>query len=160
MKHFKLRIFLIAVASILALAIITFAIGFSACRWWLANDASDIQGPWTIEDSDTTITISDTEIRMSSDVIFTYTLDSGAKSLTENLAGKTGKVHYIFSADKTELILIEEEMDFFSSAFLDAGNLLQTFFSGNYSDSSAGFVTSGIADSSIVRLHKGLSPTS
>ena len=154
MKHSKLRVFLIAFFSILACVIIAAIVAFSVFRWWIADDARDIQGTWGIENSDAQITISDTEIRMSSDVIFTYTLDSGAKQITENLAAKTGKVHYVFSADRKEVVFIEQDMDFFTATFLDAGNLLQTFFTGNYSASSAGFVVSDIADSSIVRLHK------
>ena len=154
MKHSKLRVFLIAFFSILACVIIAAIVAFSVFRWWIADDARDIQGTWGIENSDAQITISDTEIRMSSDVIFTYTLDSGAKQITENLADKTGKVHYVFSADRKEVVFIEQDMDFLTATFLDAGNLLQTFFTGNYSASSAGFVVSDIADSSIVRLHK------
>ena len=154
MKHSKLRVFLIAFFSVVALAIVACVLAFSAARWWLVDDAHDVQGTWSIENSDAQITISSTEIRMSSDVIFTYTLDSTSKQITENLADKTGKVHYVFSADRKELVLIEQDMDFFTATFLDAGNLLQTFFSGNYSDSSAGFVVSDIAEDSIVRLHK------
>ena len=120
----------------------------------MVDDAKDVQGTWTIENSSAKVTISDTEIRMSADVIFTYTLDSDAKQITEHLADKTGKVHYVFSADRKELLLIEQDMDFFTATFLDAGNLLTNFFSGTYSSSSAGFVNSNIAEDSIVRLHK------
>ena len=155
MKHSKLRVFLIALFATVAAIIIVCVAAFSMFRWVIVDDARDVQGTWTIENSSAKITISDTEIRMSEDVIFTYTLDSGAKQITEHLAYKTGKVHYVFSADRKELLLIEQDMDFFTATFLDAGNLLQTFFSGTYSDSSAGFVNSDIAEDSIVRLHRG-----
>ena len=155
MKHSKLRVFLIALFATVAAIIIACTVAFSIFRWLIPNDAADVQGTWSIENSDTKITISEREIRMSEDVIFTYTLDATSKQITENLADKTGKVHYVFSADRKELVLIEQDMDFFTATFLDAGNLLQTFFAGEYSDTSAGFKNSDIAEDSIVRLHRG-----
>ena len=120
----------------------------------MIDDASDVQGTWTIENSNKQILINDTEIRMSDDVIFTYEIDDASKTITEFLADKTGKVHYVFSKDRTELVLIDQDLDFFTSTFLDAGDLIKTFFTGGYSDSSAGFVNSDIADDSLVRLNR------
>lgn len=120
----------------------------------MVDDANDVQGTWTIENSSKQILINDTEIRMSDDVIFTYKIDETSKTITEFLADKTGKVHYVFSKDRTELVFIDQDLDFFTSTFLDAGDLIKTFFTGGYSDSSAGFINSDIADDSLVRLKR------
>lgn len=154
LKSSNLVVFITTFLALVALVIFAFAVLFSASRWWTANDEADIQGTWSIEKSSTKITISDKEIRMSDDVIFTYTIDTSAKSITEKLANKTGKVHYVFSKDKNEVVLIDQDLDFFTSTFLDAGDLIKTFFSGGYSDSSAGFLNSDIADDSVVRLKR------
>ena len=153
-KKSKVKIFILAFLCFIAFAIIALVLAFSACRWWLVDDAKDLQGTWKIEESSKSITINEAEIRMSDNAIFTYDVDASAKSITEHLAEKEGKVHYVFSFDRTELLLIDQDIDFFSSAFLDAGNLIYSIFSGNYSNNSAGFSGNYIAQDPIVRLHR------
>ena len=153
-KKSKVKKFFLGLLCLIASAIIICVLSFSCFRWWIVDDSSDVQGTWQIENSNKQVLINETEIRMSEDAIFTYEIDEGSKTITEHLADKQGKVHYVFSFDRTELLLMDEDLDFFSSAFLDAGNLLSTFFSGIYSSDSSGFRGVDDSNDSIVKLHK------
>lgn len=138
---------------IIALLIATATIIFSFTRWCVADDAQDIQGTWIVEDSDTTIQITDTEIRMTSDMIFTYSLDTGSKTIKERLDNKEGSAHYVFSQDRNELVIADINLDAVSSYFFDAGNLFKTVFSGKYKAPSAPYVSS-VDDSNVTRLKR------
>lgn len=138
---------------IIALLIATATIIFSFTRWCVADDAQDIQGTWIVEDSDTTIQITDTEIRMTSDMIFTYSLDTGSKTIKERLDNKEGSAHYVFSQDRNELVIADINLDAVSSYFFDAGNLFKTVFSGKYKSTSAPYVSS-FDDSNVTRLKR------
>ncbi len=153
-KKSKVKIFFLTLLCFVATVIIIAVLSFSAFRWWLPNDESDILGTWQIESSDKQILINEKEIRMSEDAIFAYEIDTSSKTITEHLANKQGKVHYVFSFDRTELLMMDEDLDFFTSAFLDAGNLLSTFFGGTYCADSAGFNGTHSSQDSLVRLHK------
>lgn len=138
---------------IIALLIATATIIFSFTRWCVADDAQDIQGTWIVEDSDTTIQVTDTEIRMTSDMIFTYSLDTGSKTIKERLDNKEGSAHYVFSQDRNELVIADINLDAVSSYFFDAGNLFKTVFSGKYKATSAPYVSS-VDDSNVTRLKR------
>lgn len=138
---------------IIALLIATATIIFSFTRWCVADDAQDIQGTWIVDDSDTTIQVTDTEIRMTSDMIFTYSLDTGSKTIKERLDSKEGSAHYVFSQDRNELVIADINLDAVSSYFFDAGNLLNTVFSGKYKATSAPYVSS-VDDSNVTRLKR------
>ena len=138
---------------IIALLIATATIIFSFTRWCVADDAQDIQGTWIVDDSDTTIQVTDTEIRMTSDMIFTYSLDTGSKTIKERFNNKEGSAHYVFSQDRNELVIADINLDAVSSYFFDAGNLLNTVFSGKYKATSAPYVSS-VDDSNVTRLKR------
>lgn len=138
---------------IIALLIATATIIFSFTRWCVADDAQDIKGTWIVDDSDTTIQVTDTEIRMTSDMIFTYSLDTGSKTIKERLDNKEGSAHYVFSQDRNELVIADINLDAVSSYFFDAGNLLNTVFSGKYKATSAPYVSS-VDDSNVTRLKR------
>ena len=142
-----------AVIFFIALLIATAAIIFSFTRWCVADDSQDIQGTWIVDNSDTTIQITDNEIRMTSDMIFTYSLDTGSKTIKERLDDKEGSAHYVFSQDRNELVIIDVNLDVVSSYFFDAGNLLNTAFSGNYKATSAPFLSND-DDSNVTRLKR------
>lgn len=141
-------IFVIALLIALAVGVFCFS------RWLLHDDAADIQGTWQIEGTNVTIVINETEIRMTSDTIFTYKLDSGSKNITEKLDTKSGTSHYIFSVDRSELLIMDRELDSFSSFCYDGANLLKSFFTGNYDASKAALPDDAVNTESVTRLKR------
>ena len=143
-----------SIAVIIALLIIAFCIVVCAQRWWFVDDSSDIVGKWQKEGSSSVVEVTGEKIKLTDDIICAYTLDDSKKSLELKLDSKTGSSHYVFSQDRTELLIIDENLDFFSSFSLDMDDFFKSLFNGKLNSSSAGFLDSSIPTDKIVRLKK------
>lgn len=141
---------------IVVLAAILIALGlfYSWQRWWSVDDAADLQGSWQVEGTEATFVISKTEMAISEDVIYKYEIDNGAKTINFTLGTMSGKAHYVFSPKRTQLVIIDESVDFFSSLSLDLSDRIASIIDGTYSDLSAGFINSSLDAGKIVRLNK------
>lgn len=97
------RIALIAVACVVVVA----CGAFSAYRWLYGNDATDFQGTWYVEGTDTPIAIEESSITLKDDVAYSYELDAGAKTLSFTFGNLQGEGHYRFSLDRTQLAVMD-----------------------------------------------------
>lgn len=71
------------------------------------DDAKDIQGQWKIEGSTSSIVITDSEIRLTDSVNFTYELNTFEKTITYGYANFSGKGSYVFSPERDVLTLTD-----------------------------------------------------
>ena len=90
-------------------------IAFCGTRWWFVNDVSDIQGNWKTEGSDAVFPITDTSLKLTDDVTYTYDIDTLSKTITTHLGNIQGKSHYRFSADRKTLYLQDANYDWLQS---------------------------------------------
>lgn len=139
---------------ILAILIVVAFLAIAATRWWTVDDESDILGTWQNETSSLTVEVTDEKIKLSDDVICGYSLNTADKSIDLKLDTKKGRSHYVFSPDRNELLIIDEDLDFFSSFSLDLTDAFKTIFSGQASMSNAGYLNSDIPSEKIARLKR------
>jgi hypothetical protein len=145
------------VAKIIALvlgAIVLCWIAFViATRWVVANDASDIQGTWNIAGTDKEVPITSSEMTLTDDLTYSYTLDEFSKTIEVKLGSKSGKSHYVFSLNRQQIVIIDGEYDFFSSLAMDLSDFFSSIVSGTVSAQSAGY-KSDESGRTIIRLNK------
>ena len=109
----------------LSVAIGVFAAFVVACialavdRWWVHDDAQDIQGTWYIYDTEVAIPIGPDTIGISEDAVYEYTIDTQAKTVTYRIGNLTGTSHYRFSSDRSQIALIEDGKKVFTATLLD-----------------------------------------
>ena len=109
----------------LSVAIGVFAAFVVACialavdRWWVHDDAQDIQGTWYIYDTEVAIPIGPDTIGISEDAVYEYTIDTQAKTVTYRIGNLTGTSHYRFSSDRAQIALIEDGKKVFSATLFD-----------------------------------------
>lgn len=141
---------------VVVLAVILIALGliFSWQRWWSVDDVADIQGTWQVEGTETTFVISADEMAIADDVIYKYELNTSDKTIDLTLGTMSGKSHYVFSQKRTQLVIIDADVDFFSSLSLDLSDRISSILDGTFSDLNAGFINTSIDESEIVRLNK------
>lgn len=142
------------VLSIILGGIIIAWILFIACtRWILVSDATDIQGTWSIAGSEKEVPITDTQITLSDDVTYNYTLDETSKTIEISLGTMSGKSHYVFSLNRQQIVIFDGDYDAFYSTMIDVQDFFTSLFSGNISAQSAGYKTSG-SEKTIIRLNR------
>ena len=109
----------------LSVAIGVFAAFVVACialavdRWWIHDDAQDIQGTWYIYDTEVAIPIGPDTIGISEDAVYEYTIDTQAKTVTYRIGNLTGTSHYRFSSDRSQIALIEDGKKVFTATLFD-----------------------------------------
>ncbi len=109
----------------LSVAIGVFAAFIVACialavdRWWVHDDAQDIQGTWYIYDTEVAIPIGPDTIGVSEDAVYEYTIDTQAKTVTYSIGNLTGTSHYRFSSDRSQIALIEDGKKVFTATLFD-----------------------------------------
>ena len=139
---------------VIAILITLVCFGICAVRWWMVDDANDILGNWRNQANNSTVEITAEKIKLSEDMICTYKLVPAYKAMDVALGTESGRSHYVFSPDKSELVIIDEDLDFFSSLSLDVTDAVKNVFTGKASASSAGFVNTDISSEKISRLKK------
>lgn len=97
------------------LLIVAAAIVFSWVRWCAVDDAAALQGQWVIAGSDATVTITDTEIRLTDDVAYDYVIDTEAKTIAYTFGGLTGHGRYRLALDGNSLAINDGDYDWFST---------------------------------------------
>lgn len=80
-------------------------------QWFRFDDTADIQGTWAIDGTTQTITITDTDIVMTADVSYPYTLDTFQKTISFSFKQYSGSGSYAFSSERTELYITETDAD-------------------------------------------------
>lgn len=109
----------------LSVAIGVFAAFVVACvalavdRWWVHDDAQDIQGTWYIYDTEVAIPVGPDTIGISEDAVYEYTIDTQAKTVTYRIGNLTGTSHYRFSSDRSQIALIEDGKKVFTATLFD-----------------------------------------
>ena len=109
----------------LSVAIGVFAAFVVACialavdRWWVHDDAQDIQGTWYVYDTEVAIPIGPDTIGISEDAVYEYTIDTQAKTVTYRIGNLTGTSHYRFSSDRSQIALIEDGKKVFTATLFD-----------------------------------------
>ena len=109
----------------LSVAIGVFAAFVVACvalavdRWWVHDDAQDIQGTWYIYDTEVAVPIGPDTIGISEDAVYEYTIDTQAKTVTYSIGNLTGTSHYRFSSDRSQIALIEDGKKVFTATLFD-----------------------------------------
>lgn len=80
-------------------------------QWLRYDDNADIQGTWVIDGTSQTITITDTDIVMTADVSYPYTLDTFQKTISFSFKQYNGSGSYAFSPERTTLVITETDAD-------------------------------------------------
>lgn len=100
------------VGSLVAILLLAIGTGLLAWnQWFRFDDMADIQGTWTIDGTTQTITITDTDIVMTADVSYPYTLDTFQKTISFSFKQYSGSGSYAFSPERTELYITETDAD-------------------------------------------------
>lgn len=137
MKAF-FKIIKVAITTVLVVIAISI-IALCAFRWWAANDAYQFQGNWEIAGTGKTVPITDNEITLTDDVTYSYTLDTFAKTINVKIGNYTGSSHYVFSADKSEIMLIDGTFNWAQTLTNDVSDLIESVGSGAWRADSAGY---------------------
>lgn len=107
-KRAALRKRLIA-AGLAVLVIAAVALGVSWARWWRFDDTQDIQGQWFSANTTGTaiVNVDGETIRLASDVAYSYTLDTTAKTIRYDFGPMHGQGRYWFSEDRSTLVIAD-----------------------------------------------------
>ncbi len=107
-KSAVLRKRLIA-AGLVVLVIAVVALGVSWARWWRFDDTQDIQGQWFSANTTGTaiVNVDGETIRLASDVAYSYTLDTTAKTIQYDFGPMHGQGRYWFSDDRSTLVIAD-----------------------------------------------------
>lgn len=107
-KSAVLRKRLIA-AGLVVLVIAVVALGVSWARWWRFDDTQDIQGQWFSANTTGTaiVNVDGETIRLASDVAYSYTLDTTAKTIRYDFGPMHGQGRYWFSDDRSTLVIAD-----------------------------------------------------
>lgn len=107
-KPHKRRWPLVVVGVILALVVGVVAV-FSWDRWLRYDDASEFQGEWRTHGAAAVVVIDGESIKLTDDVAFSYTLDTGAKTIAFSFGTSEGQGRYRFSLDRSQLVITDGE---------------------------------------------------
>ena len=102
---------------LLLLAVVVTAGLFVWDHWFRYDDAKDFQNDWALSGTASTVTINADYIVVTTDVHYSYKLDTWAKTITYSFGDLQGAGVYRFSADRTKLVIIEGG---FNNVVLDA----------------------------------------
>lgn len=93
---------------ILVVAAVGCAAGaFAWDRWLRYDDAWDIQGEWQLSGTQRVMVVTDSQLKITADVSYDYTIDEKAKTITYSFGDKSGTAHYRFSDDRNTLVIDE-----------------------------------------------------
>lgn len=100
------------VGSLIVVLLLAIGTGLLAWnQWFRYDDAADIQGTWVIEGTTQSITITDSDIVMTADVSYPYTLDTFQKTISFSFKQYSGSGSYAFSPERTALVITETDAD-------------------------------------------------
>ena len=100
------------IGSLVVIVLLAIGTGLLAWNQWLRyDDNADIQGTWVIDGTSQTITITDTDIVMTADVSYPYTLDTFQKTISFSFKQYNGSGSYAFSSERTTLVITETDAD-------------------------------------------------
>ena len=100
------------VGSLIVVLLLAIGTGFLVWnQWFRYDDAADIQGTWVIEGTTQSITITDSDIVMTADVSYPYTLDTFQKTISFSFKQYSGSGSYAFSPERTALVITETDAD-------------------------------------------------
>lgn len=100
------------IGSLVVIVLLAIGTGLLAWNQWLRyDDNADIQGTWVIDGTSQTITITDTDIVMTADVSYPYTLDTFQKTISFSFKQYNGSGSYAFSPERTTLVITETDAD-------------------------------------------------
>lgn len=100
------------IGSLVVIVLLAIGTGLLAWNQWLRyDDNADIQGTWVIDGTSQTITITDTDIAMTADVSYPYTLDTFQKTISFSFKQYNGSGSYAFSPERTTLVITETDAD-------------------------------------------------
>ena len=100
--------------AIVSAVLVVLAVATSLLAWnqWLRyDDAADIQGTWRVEGSTATFTITDSQIQLTDEVSYPYTLDTFAKTISFSFGNYEGGGSYVFSPERDVLTITETAPD-------------------------------------------------
>ena len=80
---------------------------FSWDRWFRYDDARDFQGQWALENTSSVVVIDEKGIALSTNLNYSYELDTWKKEITYSFGDLEGSGIYRFSPDRKRLIIIE-----------------------------------------------------
>ena len=104
------RKFVVVAASIVAVLLVALAV-LSWNQWLRYDDSTDIQGTWVAQDTGASIIITGSEVQLTSDVSYTYELDTFHKTISFGFGKYTGGGTYVFSPERDVLTITEDEAD-------------------------------------------------
>lgn len=100
------------IGSVIVILLLVIGTGLLAWnQWFRYDDAADIQGTWVIDGSSQSITINETDIVMTDDVSYPYTLDTFQKTISFSFKQYSGSGSYAFSPERTTLVITETDAD-------------------------------------------------
>lgn len=108
-KGLSRRFLAISMAIIFVLIVGTGLLAWN--QWFRFDDAADIQGSWTIDGTEQTITFTPTDINMTAEVSYPYELDTFQKTISFSFEQYSGSGSYAFSPDRNELYITETDAD-------------------------------------------------
>lgn len=112
----------LAVAGVILLLMLGVVAVFSWDRWLRYDDAAELQGEWQTHGSTAVVVIDGQQIKLTEDVAYSYTLDTGAKTLSYTFGNWTGEGRYRFSLDRSQLVIFDDrDATWFSTLTDDLG---------------------------------------
>lgn len=107
-KQRKRRWPLIAIGSVLLVVLLTVG-AYSWDRWLRYDDAAEFQGEWQTHGTTAVVVIDGETIKLTEDVSWSYTLDTGAKTIAFTFGNMEGAGRYRFSIDRSQLVITDGE---------------------------------------------------
>lgn len=99
----------LVVAGVILLIVLAVVAAFSWDRWLRYDDAAELQGEWQTHGSTAVVVIDGQQIKLTEDVAYSYTLDTGAKTLSYTFGNWTGEGRYRFSLDRSQLVIFDDD---------------------------------------------------
>lgn len=100
------------IGSIVVAVLLVIGIGLLSWNQWLRyDDAADIQGTWLVEGGTTSISITQTDLVMTDEVSYRYSLDTFHKTIDFSFRQYGGSGSYAFSPDRNVLTITEQGPD-------------------------------------------------
>ena len=110
---------------LLVLSLMGGGAAFAWDRWYRYDDVTDIQGEWQIANSQRTLVIDESNLKIDADVTYEYTIDPKAKTITYTFGDTTGTATYRFAKDRDTLIIDESmETDWLVALHIKSGPVL------------------------------------
>lgn len=98
---------LVVLAAVVALAVAS-VVAFNQVRNG-GNDAQDIQGTWYLNGTNVAVQVTPDEIVLTSDVAYDYQLNTTDKTIRLEFGNLEGGGRYLFSLDRSQLMIVDGE---------------------------------------------------